>query len=132
MPVIRRETKNISKFDPIENKNEPFISQRLTMEPTAPVIPIELYEEYKYYQQNKIFVSKGTDIFIKNETKKIENENKDLIDKIDQIKGTHDVLISKINELYIIREKIKTDMKNDTIIFQEKYKYYKTTSCSRY
>ena len=49
MPVIRRETKNISKFDPIENKNEPFISQRLTMEPTAPVIPIELYEEYKYY-----------------------------------------------------------------------------------
>ena len=48
MPAIKRETKNIPKFNPLDFNNEPVITDRMYHEPTAPVLPLEYYEEYFY------------------------------------------------------------------------------------
>ncbi len=55
-------------------------------------------------------------------------ENEQLCEKIKQIRNTHENMIDQIDNLEITAEKIKTDIKNEAIVYQEKLKLYKNNS----
>ncbi len=55
-------------------------------------------------------------------------ENKQLCEKIKQIRNTHETMIDQIDNLEITAEKIKTDIKNEAIIYQEKLKLNKNNT----